>query len=677
MRFRYVSGLSAAFYLHRTDGNNNLYAYVSGGVSLGLYHRVAGTLNTLATAGIALAHEAWYWLRCTHFPSPPGDPPYVQATLYGDASGQVGAQLAQIGAGAYDAVTALSGQPTLFASGAALALGGTGANGVAGAGQQVALFGPGGWVFSGGSGTGVASGAWEQNTANTLPENSSATSTPNGGPIVSYGAARIDLPPGGTVNAAQWSLHASGAPVAGSSLMAVAAGQTLGWALSARSSGLSAAAQVQVLIAELDAGGNVLRSSAVATQAGNLASWTALGGSYTSGAGCVFVDLWLRVSDTSAPGASAGAAVWFENAQVWNQTATGATAMPYCELRFPQSPAQLVVSGLLGDLPAPAHLACGTYLASWPPGGSLSFAVGRGANPSPTARLVLPSNGYFGAGGSPLASATLDPAAYCGYSVAAMANPSWTPRPFSLIPADAPGVYHLFQRFQSAQATANLANVQVRANVLQRTQPWYGSLTYSDELWDAYGPYSAPLVASNTWTVVDAGQVVLPPAPQGALTDPAQNYLSPNAQWVDNTAGGSLCRASWSALLPMDGSLLVGALNNPSNAPYAVTAQWLWAYFDGLLANRGGANDGPAWGYSVEPAPMPNPARAGGGPGTQTTGSINLNCGADPLLTLDPHAGGPAGAGLNTLVAYIADGSAAVLPLHAEIVYSPLYLWPR
>ena len=43
--------------------------------------------------------------------------------------------------------------------------------------------------------------------------------------------------------------------------------------------------------------------------------------------------------------------------------------MPYCELRFPASPAQLVVSGLLGDLPAPAHLAWGTYLASLPTGG--------------------------------------------------------------------------------------------------------------------------------------------------------------------------------------------------------------------------------------------------------------------------------------------------------------------
>ena len=673
VRWRYVNGLIARFHLHYGDSNDNLFAQVySGGNGLGLYHTIAGTLNTLAQATVNLTHEAWYWFVVTQFPSVLGDPPYVQATLYGDDNGALGAQLGQIGAGAADALTALGGCPALAAAGSgAFVVGGL----ASGAAQQLALFGPGGWVFSSGSGT--ASGAWEQSAANTLPQNSSATSTPNGGPVTSYGAARIDLPPAGTVSAAQWSLHASGAPVAGSSLMAVAAGQTLGWALWARSSGLSASAQVQVLVAELDGGGNVLRSSTVATRNGNLASWTALGAQLTTGTGCAYVDLWLRVSDTSAPGASAGATVWFENAQVWNQTATGQSAMPYCELRFLQSPAQLVVSGLLGDLPAPAYLACGTYLASWPAGSSLGFAIGRGASPVATARLVLSSNGYFGAGGSPLATAALDPAGYSGYSVAATANPSWSPRPFSLAPADAPGVYHVFQRFQSAQAAGNLGNVQCRANVLQRTQPWYGSLSGSDELWDAYGPYSAPLSASNTWTVVDAGQVALPPTPLGAMTDPAQNYLSPHAQWVDNTAGGSLCRASWAALLPVDGALLVGALNNPANGPYAVTAQWLWAYFDGLLSNRSGASDGPAWGYSVEAQPTPNPAHAGGGPGTQTTGSINLNSGADPLLTLDPHAGGPAGAGLNTLVAYIADGAAAVLPLHAEIAYSPLYLWPR
>jgi hypothetical protein len=34
-------------------------------------------------------------------------------------------------------------------------------------------------------------------------------------------------------------------------------------------------------------------------------------------------------------------------------------------------------------------------------------------------------------------------------------------------------------------------------------------------------------------------------------------------------------------------------------------------------------------------------------------------------------------AGVNQLVAYVADGGAAVLPFAAEIAYDPLYLWPR
>ena len=172
----------------------------------------------------------------------------------------------------------------------------------------------------------------------------------------------------------------------------------------------------------------------------------------------------------------------------------------------------------------------------------------------------------------------------------------------------------------------------------------------------------------------------LPPQALGALTDPSQNYLTPHAQWVDNTGGGgSQAQASWAALLPVDGSLLVGTLNNPSNGTVAVSTSWVWAYFDGLLTNRAGAQDGPAWGYSIEAGANPNPAHAGGGPGTQTTGSININSGADPYLVLDPGVtvAQTGQQGVNQLVGYLEDGNAAVLPFAAEIAYYPLYLWPR
>ena len=62
------------------------------------------------------------------------------------------------------------------------------------------------------------------------------------------------------------------------------------------------------------------------------------------------------------------------------------------------------------------------------------------------------------------------------------------------------------------------------------------------------------------------------------------------------------------------------------------------------------------------------------GPGTQATGGVNVNSGADPYLTLDPGQ-----AGFNQVVAIIADASssASVLPCFAGVSHSPLYLEPR
>ena len=99
-----------------------------------------------------------------------------------------------------------------------------------------------------------------------------------------------------------------------------------------------------------------------------------------------------------------------------------------------------------------------------------------------------------------------------------------------------------------------------------------------------------------------------------------------------------------------------------------------------LLVNRAGASDGPSWAYSIESGPAPNPAAGAGGPGTQATGAVNVNSGADPYLLLDPQqAGGGGQQGVNQVVAIIADASssASVLPCFAEVSYAPLYLEPR
>jgi hypothetical protein len=135
--------------------------------------------------------------------------------------------------------------------------------------------------------------------------------------------------------------------------------------------------------------------------------------------------------------------------------------------------------------------------------------------------------------------------------------------------------------------------------------------------------------------------------------------------------------------LPIDGSLLVGLVNNPSNGGITVAGQWLWTYLDGLLVNRAAVGDAASATYSVESAPLPNPARGAGGPGTSTTGVINVNRAADPYLILDPAVSLAAatsaagGSGVNQLAGYVADQAGAVLPLHVELQYSPLYLYPR
>ncbi len=294
---------------------------------------------------------------------------------------------------------------------------------------------------------------------------------------------------------------------------------------------------------------------------------------------------------------------------------------------------------------------------------------------SANASLVGESNGYYGPLLTPQSTAVLDPASYGGYfAKATVTSSGWNPRAFSPKAGDNPGTFHLFGRFQTAELLANLANVVVRAVTQQRLQAWFGDTTGADQLGSYFGPYSLPIVASNTWTIFDSGPVVLPPFAAGALTDPAQTYLTPRTQWVDTTGGGSVCEMNWQLLLPIDGSLVMGILNNPSNAFGGITTTWLWTYLDGLGVSLGLP---ASQGFSLETQSTAVPAKSAGGPGTQTTGIINLNSGADPYLILDPTLENNGGLGVNQLAGYLADGAGAVLPLHAVVQYSPLYLYPR
>ncbi len=662
LRFRWSANASLYLLFHAPDPSDQLFVQVTG-TTLRLFQRIAGVSTLLASTTIVMTPGAWYWAQVTQFPTPPGGATVIQGTLYGDSAGAPGAQFAAVGPAPAAFGAPISGVSQLLANGAAVTVGGAFANV-----HTVSLFGPGGWTFqpitAGASATAPCAGAWEQATANTYA----------GGPATSYGAARLDLPPAGAADAC-WRLYAGGAPTGTSAIPIAASGNTFGLAAMARSSGLSANAQLRLIVTEYDSNGNSLRATTILTLTGNQATWTALSGTLTTGANAAYLDMMLRVSDTTTPGESANATVWFDNAQVWNETTTGQTTMPYCELRFPQAPAQLLVSGLLGDLPAPSLLAFGAYLANWPTGALLNFAIGRRGQAQATTQLVGVSYGWFDSTRPPpTATPTLDAGSYGGFYVSAPIGGGWNPRAFSFHPADAPGTYHLLCRFLSQQSVGNLPNVSVRVTMQTLLNPWYGLTNQSDQLAAFYGGYLYPLTQSDVWTVVDGGQIAIPAFNLGATTDPTQNYLTPRTQWLDTTSGGSTGQINWQMLLPVDGSLLLGTLNNPNNALFAVTNQWLWGYFDGLGASLSLPT---AWTYSVEAGPTPNPAHGSGGPGSQTTGVININSGADPYLTLDPTLQINGAGGVNQFAAYIADGSATELPFYAELQYSPLYLYPR
>jgi hypothetical protein len=682
VRVQYATGETLHLMLHYTDANNHLLCrFQSGSGGFQMAQRVAGAYTALAQADVTLTNGAWYWLRITQFPGVAGNPPLVAATLYGDSAGAVGAQIASVGPCAtYDAVTALAGSAALRCVAGPAVIGGayTGVN-------QVSLFGPGSWSSSDYLPTSAYSPnnyAWEQNAANTYP----------GGPVTSCGAARVDLAPAGLVNAAWYAspgLDPASVKLWGQPVATPGAGDALACALWVKASGVSASCALTLLVNEYDSGGSFLRQSGPASHSGATAGWIQLSASVTTGVNTAYAVVGLGVADTSAAGASANGTVWVDNVQVWDVTATGvaAGAMPYCELRFPQAPAQLLVSGLLGDLPAPCMAALGTYLTSWPLRSGLTWALARRATASAAARLVGTSVGLQSSNTGLLApsiSSTLDSASYGGYYLTTTLSNGFNPGAFSFAPAGALGVYHLFGRFWSAQTAANLPNVQVRDVTQQRTLAWFGASDLSDQTGQYNGPWTAPIAASSTWTLADAGQANVPALPAGALTGLTRGYLTPRAQWRDLSATSAASRANWQALLLVDGSLLLGAANNPANGPFGVTSSWLWLYLDGLPVNRGGPSDDPAATLSIETATLSNPARGAGGPGAQSSGSIGVNSGADPYLTLDPTVVcppgtgglGAGGAGVNQFTALMADGAGAVLPVACDLIYTPLYLYP-
>ncbi len=434
---------------------------------------------------------------------------------------------------------------------------------------------------------------------------------------------------------------------------------------------------------EYDAAGAFLRqSAALGSVSGAQASWAQVSGTYTTGASCAFVLPFLGVVDATA--GSANGTVWFDNVQCWNQTATGQASMPYCELRFPVSPAQLVVSGIQGDMVTPAYLALGTYVASWPPGATLSFWIGARIRSSAGANLIGHLHRQYAAGmATQLSPFTSDFGGWESQLSTDAANV--TLAAFSFPPADAIGVWHLLYRIRSLDAFSPSLQ-KITAHGLQTVSqfPWAGYLANPTALTASVaGPTVNPLPAFGGWVVADAGQLFAygtspSGTPTGGLIDPAQNNVTTSL--VFNDANAALFdTVNWALLLPVDGGLLLGSMANGASSGVTISTSWLWIYIDGLGTQTNSSGAGAATTSSFESVPVPNPAHGvGGGLGTAsspTSISAAVSTG-EPFLVLDPtqHLGGVT---VNQLVGLLTNNAGDVLPLHSSLQYWPLYLTLR
>jgi hypothetical protein len=648
IRWQFLTSSSPQFFLHYTDANNQLYVqYVPGSNFWQIIQRVGGTAHTVAQdTGITLTANNWYWAQITQFPvGDTGTNPYISATLSNDSAGSIGSTVSSIQAPTYDAVTALIGAPQILASGANLPVGGNFTTGV----HNVKLYGPGAWTYTTtvGASNGVISGGWDINTNDTYPS----------GPVTSFGAARADYPPAGIAHGT-WNLYSGGTPTGTQAIPIATAGDVIAVSCYVKSSGLGNAATTYIVITEYDASGASLRTSSnLAQQTGNIASWTQMSATYTTGASCAFIDVALHTQDSNA-GASANGTVWFDNVQVYDQTSTGQTSMPYCELRFPQSPAQLTVSGILGDMPAPTLFSFGTY-ANWPAGDILNFAIGRrGQLPTKSGRMAHTSiefpSGY---------TMTDDDLSYSGYygSINSSSSAS-VDMPITNV-ADMIGTYHVFHRFLSNENTpANLS-------VLCREYLYVNGTTQAVYIPSAI---ASPYSYTNYWEVIDVGQLIIPAWPVSSVASTSAITVQPIIIWSDNSSPNY--SLGWIGLIPVDGELLFGQWNNPSGASNQ-TDLWIMGYSDGL----GSQTQLPtSWTYSIGNNSLFTPSLSAGGSGTQSSPTVNINPSSSPFMYLDPNQ---TVAGVNQICGFITIGvvnqSQQVMPLHCEIMYSPLYLWPR
>lgn len=675
VRFRWNSSTTLLRWaLHETDESNMIRVTFSAG-TLAIAHVIGGVTNTLASGSVTLTHEAWYWLKVSLLPAPAGVSPLLIAQIFYDDNGVVGSQVASasLSAATTDPITAMTGKPQIAVSGSAIVIGG------ASGGHTVALFGPGSWgtVIAAGSATGTASCAWD-GVRNEIGQSGLATAgtqTYANGPVTSFASARIDAAPAGTFDA-YWYLYSGGSPGGTAAMPVLTVGDVVYAACQIKSSGLGNGATISLKYQEYDSSGSLLRSGTLQTftvSAGVQSSWAVAGssglsGHWTTGASCAYVAILIEAADTTS--GSVNGTVWIDNVQVWDSTVAGATTMPYCELRFGNSPAQLLLSGLLGDVPAPAALYFGTWFSSVSSGAIFSFWAGLRARAGASAQLIGVGQAF---------ASSLSTSAYGGFLSSTTTStsfniPGWTVS--QMLAGDHQGVYRLLYRIQTAQIAGNLSAMAVQNYVAQSVNNSSGAgATMRGKL------ITPSFSASAAQQITDAGLLSLPPTVYGTRSDLTTMAVQPAATWTDPNGAGIAATWNWLALLPADegASLMTGQITFPTSLSAGIAQ----VFIDGLNAQLQ-RNDIDITGalyvsntYTAAMRPDRAESTVGVSGASAAGGTIGVDLGQDSIPQVDPTIKVGTTSGINQGLAIISDVTGNVYPFSADVAYTPLFLYPR
>lgn len=655
VRFNWTTGVTFTVMWHYGDAND-YYSCAINGTNIVLSVTNSGVTNTISTTSCSLVNTNWYWLHLSQLGFTPGvnttswpnitgltSNANVLVTVLNDSAGTVGAQVATTGlkyASGYSNGAAFFGGPIrLSSTGGTTQIGGNFSNV-----HTVGLLGPGGWIFNGATNgaTGQASGAWDPIT--TYPS----------GATTSNWSASITAPPTGTFSAS-WTPYNGGTPF-GSWAMPVSPNQVLSASVYVQASGLGVSGQAILSINEYNSSGTFLRNTVIQTVTGTPSGWTRLLGTLTAGASTAYAAIVLQAQDTSGAGNSANAVVWFENCQVFNQTTMGVTFMPYCELWFSQTPCVMVVSGLLGDVPAPAVITAGT---NWGGTTTLTLYMGRRLVQTSYPTMQLAATAFpFAPAGTTVALSNTD---YSGFHITyPVASGLAIDTTFGTNAADWIGTFHLLCRAETTGGATPTA------------QSWaIGTLYGNNPALSSFALFNTSLVqpfaANGVQTMVDLGQVIFPPNAPTTFADVTQ--AATLLQLMTNTGSQASVNVipNGVLLLPTDGETIIINVTNPSS----VTNLYIAMVMDGWQSSL-------AFLYSASPVfALANAFSAGQATSLLGNSETSLTATGNRRVLVDPNLPGRNGTGVNQWGVLMTDANAAVYPLIAQLSYVPQYLYPQ